>query len=559
MTSPPAVRPARPELVTDGLPGRRQAWIERSTSTDHKSVSLLYLGTALAFLAVAAVEFVLIRVQLIVPENTIIRPEIFDRLMSTFGVTVVVLFAIPLALGLIGYLAPLQIGSRGVAFPRLNLLSFWLYVMGGAAIYGSFLWRPSEAGTAAFPPLSETVFSPTRGPDAWIVGTALAIAGFVLFAVNLVTTLHSQRAPGMAWRRVPPLSWAAGIAGYMLLVIGPVMVAALVMLFIDRHYGGVFFNAGEGGAPLLYDHLAWFFLTGVYGLVVVVAGGVISDILPTFSRKPPFSQRGVMSCLLAIGVLAPLAWMQNMYSAPISLGFEVFAMLVALTLAVPIGLLIFNWIATIWGGTLHMRAAPILALGAISALTIGLAGELAWSVIPVGWQIDNTTAAQGDTIAVFVGGSVLAGFAGLHYWFPKLTGRFMGEGLGKASGALILVGLYVYWLMAFFAGVKGQPVDIYKFFQGNGLDGFNLVASIGAFVMVAGILVELGNAAFSYRAGVRTGHDPWGAATLEWFALSPPPQHNFDAVPDVRSAEPLHDIRRAIRDRTDARPPAAAR
>ena len=218
-----------------------------------------------------------------------------------------------------------------------------------------------------------------------------------------------------------------------MLVIGPVMLAALTMLFIDRHYGGVFFNAGEGGAPLLYEHLAWFFFTGVYMMVVVFASGVISDVLPTFARKPLFSHRAAMLCMLAIAVLGPLAWMQNMYTAPIGFSFETFAMVFALALTVPVGLLIFNWIATLWDGTLHTRAAPLFAIGAISAMSVGLALELAFSVIAVGWQLDNTTAAQAATTAVFVGGMVLGGFAALHYWFPKLTGRMMGEGLGKAS------------------------------------------------------------------------------------------------------------------------------
>jgi len=556
MSPPTAVVPARPEIVTEELPRRRPAWVERATSTNHKSVGILYLGAALFFAAIAVVELVLLRVQLIVPENTAIQPQIFDRIMSTFGVTAVVLFAIPLAFGLIAYVVPLQIGSRGVAFPRLNLLSFWLYLVGAAAIYGSLLYRPSEAGFAALPPLSENVFLNTRGVDTWVVGTALAVLGFVCFSVNLVVTLHNMRAPGMAWRRVPLFTWAAGISGYLMLVIGPVMLAALTMLFIDRHYGGVFFNAGEGGAPLLYEHLAWFFFTGVYMLVLVFAAGVISDVLPTFARKPLFSHRAAMISMLAIAVLGPLAWMQNMYTAPIGFSFETFAMVFALALTIPVGLLIFNWIATLWDGTLHTRAAPLFAIGAISALSVGLAVELAISVIAVGWQLDNTTAAQAATTSVFVGGMVLGGFSALHYWFPKLTGRTMGEGLGKASLGLTLLGLYVYVLMAFLAGVKAQPVDIYKFFGDAGLDGFNLAASIGAFVLAIGILLELGNAAYSYRNGVRAGHDPWRGATLEWFTLSPPPEHNFDAVPDVRSAEPLRDIRRAIQDRTASwRPP----
>jgi heme/copper-type cytochrome/quinol oxidase subunit 1 len=556
MTPPVAAGTARPELVTEELPRRRQAWIERATSSDHKSVGTLYIGAALTFGLAAVVALIVMRVQLIVPENTTIDPEIFNRLMSTFAVTGVVLFAIPLALGLFSYIAPLQVGARGVAFPRLNLMSFWLYVAGGFAIYGSFLWRPSEAGVAALPPLSEQFYSNTHGVDAWIVGSTLAILGFVCFAVNLVVTLRTMRAPGMAWRRVPPFTWAANLGSYLLLVCGPVMLAALVMLFIDRHYGGVFFDPGYGGAPVLYEHLAWFFFTGAFTFILIFAAGVISDVLPAFARKPLFSHRSVTACMLAIAILGPLAWMRNMYSAPIPTAFIVFAMLFAVALTIPIGLLIFNWIATAWGGTLRARAAPLYALAAIGAMTIGLVGDLAWSIIPVGWQIQNTTAAQGATTAVMVGAAVLGGFAALHYWMPKITGRLVGDGAAKVALIAILVGLYAFALMSFFAGVKGQPADVYKFYGGEGLDGFNLVASIGAFVMAAGVLLELGNLAYSYSRGVVTGHDPWGAGTLEWFATSPPPIHNFDVVPDVRSSEPLYDIRRAISDRTHTwRPP----
>ena len=556
MTPPTAVGTTRPEAVTESVPRRRQGWIERATSTDHKSVGVLYIGAALVFGVAALTALVVMRVQLIVPENTTMDPEIFNRILSSFAVTGVVLFAIPLALGLISYISPLQVGARGVAFPRLNLFSFWLYVAGGFTIYGSFLWRPSEAGFGALPPLSEPLYANTNGVDAWIVGAALAILGFVCFAVNMIVTLRNMRAPGMAWRRVPPFTWAANLGSYLLVICGPVMLAALVMLFIDRQFGGVFFDPGYDGAPLLYEHLAWFFFTGAFTFLVVFAAGVISDVLPPFSRKPLFSQRAVAACMLAIAILGPLAWMRNMYTAPIPTAFLVFAMMCAIALTVPIGLLIFNWIATLWGGILQARAAPLYAIGAISAMTIGLAGDLAWSLIPVGWQMEHTTAAQGSTIAVIVGASVLGGFAALHYWLPKITGRLMGDGLGKVALVAILLGLYVFELMSFLAGVKGQPVDVYKFFGGEGLDGYNLAASIAVFVMAVGILLELGNAAYSYGRGVVTGHDPWAGSTLEWYATSPPPIHNFDVVPDVRSAEPLHDIRRAIRGRTEAwRPP----
>jgi heme/copper-type cytochrome/quinol oxidase subunit 1 len=544
--SPATVAPARPEVVTDGVPRRRPDWIERTTSADHKSVGLLYIGGALVFAAAAVVELVLMRVQLIVPENTLIDPVTFDRILSTAGVTWIVLFALPFALGLLGYIVPLQIGSRGVALPRLNLLSAWLYLIGGATIYASFLYRPSEAGFGAMAPLSESTFSRTAGADAWIIGTGLAVLGFVLFAVNLAATVGGMRAPGMAWRRLPLFSWAGTIASYVLLVVGPVMLAALTMLFIDRHFNGVFFNPLQGGAPLLYQHFAWIFFSGAFGLILVVAFGAVSEILPTFARKPLFGHRAAAGCLAAIAVLSVLGWMRNMYSAPIPPGWDDFAMILSLALIVPVGLLVFNWVCTLWDGTLRIRAAVLYAVGAICILALGLTGELMLSIVPVGWQLQNTAAAEGTTMQLLVGASVLGGFAALHYWFPKLTGRMMGEGLARIAFVAIVLGVELYAEPMFLAGLKAQPADIYKYFQNTGLDGYNLIASIGAFVLAAGVLLELGNVVWSYRNGARAGHDPWGGATLEWFALSPPPVHNFDAIPDVRSTEPLHDIREWI-------------
>ena len=549
--TPPTIAPTRPEIVTRGVPQTRPGWVERVTSADHKSVGTLYIGTALVFLILAAVEFTLMRVQLFVPENSLISPEIFNRLLSAAGVTVVVLFAIPLALGFIAYLVPLQIGARGVAFPRLNLFSYWLYAIGAVAIYASFLYSVPEAGTYSLPPLSETAFSPTHGVDAWITGVALACAGFTLFAVNMVVTLGRMRAPGLAWRRLPLFSWAATGTSYLLLVLAPAMLAAVVMLMIDRQFDGVFFEAGEGGAPLLYEHLAMLFAAGAYAIVLLLAAGAISEILPVFSGQPIFSHRGAAVSIVAIAVLVPLAWMQSMYEAPLAEGWTIMAMAFALALLVPIGTLLFIWVATMWRGALRLRGPMLYALVAISTMSFGLAAELAYSVIPVGWQLDNTTAAQAATLYVLVGGGVLGGFAALGYWFPKLCGRLLGEGVGKIALGLIFAGIHLYALPMFLAGLDGQPVDVFKYYENTGVDGDNLLASIGAFVLVAGILLELANAAHSWNNGLEAGHDPWGASTLEWFALSPPPPHNFDAVPDVRSTEPLRDIREAVRRRTE--------
>ena len=547
--SPETIARPRPEVVSrGGVPEVRPGWVERATSADHKQVGLLYIATALSFLAFAALEFAFIRLQLIVPENTILDPQIFNQLISIAPVSLVVLALIPLALGLIGYIVPLQIGARGVALPRLNQLSYWLYLAGSVTVYASFLYAPPDTGTAALAPLSDTVFSPSNGPDAWIAGTALAVTGFVCFAINLIATLNRLRAPGVAWRRLTPFAWAARVIAYLLVVVGPVMVAALVMLEIDRRFDGVFFDPGDGGAPLLYQHFSSIFFTGSYLIVFLLAAGAISEILPTFARKPIFSHRAVAGSFVAIGALGPFAWMQSMYEAPLNEGWTIMAMGFALALAVPIGTLIFTWVATLWGGALELRAASLYALVAISTMVSGLAGELAYSVIPVGWMLDNTTASQGDTLYVLVGGGVIGGFAALHYWFPKLSGRLLGEGLGKVALALIFFGINLYVIPMFFAGLNGQAVDVFEYFDDSGVDGYNLIASIGAFILVIGILVELANAAYSWSNGLSArGHDPWGGSTLEWYALSPPPAHNFDAVPDVRSAEPLYDIRESVR------------
>ena len=498
------------------------------------------------------------RMQLFLPENSLIQPEIFNRLLTASISSIVVLGLVPLALGLIMYIVPLQIGARGTALPRLGQFSYWLYAMGAVTIYASFLYAAPETGSlGAAAALRAHLLALERRRRVDRRARRSRCSGSPASRSTCWRRSSRLRAPGMAWRRMPLFSVAATAINWIVVVVGPIMIAGLTMLMIDRRFDGVFFDPGEGGAPILYEHIGYIFLTGCYLIVFLLAAGVISEILPTFARKPIFSHRAVAGSFVAVAGVGMLAWMQNMYTAPLNEGWTIAAMLFALGLLVPIGLIFYNWIATLWGGALRLRAASWYALLAISTMACGLAGEFGYSVIPVGWALDYTTASQGDTLYVLVGGGVFGGFAALHYWFPKLSGRLLGEGLGKAALGLMVVGIHLYVMPMFFAGLQGQPVDVFQYYEGDGLDTLNLIASLGAFVLVAGILLELGNAAYSWNNGIEAGgHDPWGGSTLEWFALSPPPPHNFDAVPDVRSPEPLRDIRLAIAARVaDFAPP----
>lgn len=543
----------RPELVVDGFPQRRRPrWVELATSGDHKDVGRVLIAGAFGFLFLAVLETLLMRLQLAIPENTFLIPVTFNRLLSVYGTTAIFLFAIPLALGLFYYVVPLQIGARGTALPRLGQIGMCLYVAGATVLYSGFLFTPTEAGINPLAPLSELPYLSNNGVNAWATATGMAILGFVFIAINLVATLRTMRAPGMAWRRLPIFAWAAAICSWLMLVIGPVMLAGITMLMIDRNFEGTFFDGGSGGAPLLWQHLSWIFFSGAYMLILIAAFGAIAEIVPTFARKPLFNRGAVIGSLAAIAVIGTLAWMQNMLTAPIGIGWMYFAMVMSLALIVPFGLVAFNLIATMVGGTLRMRAPLLFAIGAISAISIGLAAEIQQSMVAAAWDIKNTTAATAATHFALIGGSVFGGFAALHYWFPKMTGRTMGESLARISFWTMAIGIVIAFVPLFLAGAEqGEVVDAYKFFDHTGVNAYNLIASIGALVLAIGIVITLVNAILSRSGGAKAGHDPWGGDSLEWLTLSPPDPHNFDLLPDVRSARPMRDIRVAIAHRAD--------
>jgi heme/copper-type cytochrome/quinol oxidase subunit 1 len=538
----------RPEIAVDGFPRKGQAgWTRLVTSADHKDVAKILMVGSGGFLFLAALEMLLMRLQLAIPENTFMEPYMFNRVLSLYGATSIFFFALPLVMGLFLYVAPLQVGARGTALPRLSQIGGLLWAAGAVVLYSGFLWTPSEAGVNPLPPLSELAFLGNNGVDAWITACGFATIGFVLISIDLSTTLRVARAPGMAWRRAPIFAWTAAVGSWLMLFIGPVLLAAFTMLMIDRNYGGTFFADGGGGAPLLWQHFTWIFYSGAYMLVLIFAFAAVAEIFSVFSGNPIFNRTAVMTSILAVAVIGTLAYMQNMYTDPIGIGWKYFGMLMSMALIVPVGLLFFNLIATLKGGVLRMRGPVLFSIGALVSISVGLAAELQQSLVGAAWYLNGTTDSTAATHFALIGGAVFGGFAALQLWFPKITGRTMGEQLGRISFWTMALGTVVAFVPMALAGwEEGQVVDAYKFFNHTGVNFWNFLASVGVLILFIGIVLVLVNAVASVTGGAKAAHDPWGGDTLEWLTLSPPPAHNFDVQPDVRSDRPMRDIRAAI-------------
>lgn len=560
MTSfPPTMPPTRPEVVTGETPDR-PGWARLATSPDHKVISLILIAAAFGSVFLAALELVLVRLQLAVPENMFLSAVTYDRLLSVYGATAIFLFVLPLCIGLLYYVAPLQIGSRSTALPRLGQTGLWLFILGGFLLYSTFLFTPPEAGINPFPPLSQHIFTPNNGVDAWIASTGLITLGILLIAIDLLVTVRNMRAPGMAWRRAPIFVWTAAIVCWQLIIIAPIFLAALTMLMIDRQLDGGFFTGGVGGAPLLWQHLSFIFFTGAYMAVAVTMLGAISEIVQTFTRRQLPGRSVIISSLAAIALIGTLAWTQNMITAPIPIGFKYFAMLLAMSLIVPFGLIFYNLISAVSNSDFHMRAPLRFAMGALSLASIGLAVEVSQSTIALGSQLQQTYDAWAATHFALIGFGLFGGFAAVSYWYPKMTGRMLNEERSKISFWVMFVGTFIALVPLFGAGVEGQVTDSFRFFASDDLSLFNLVATLGTLILFFGIVLAVGNLVRSRSEGATSTPDPWRGSTLEWLALSPPERHNFDVLPDVRSTQPMQDIRESlIRREAEQEAPAGER
>jgi cytochrome c oxidase subunit I len=537
-----AARTARPEVVLRGLRTRPRGWLEWLTTTDHKKIGILYLFTTFLFFLLGGVEALIMRLQLAQPSSTLVDAGAYNGLVTVHGTTMIFLFMVPVLAGFGNYLVPLMIGARDMAFPRLNALSYWLLLFGGIAFYCSFFWEPPQAGWTMYPPLSDDAFLPSGGVDAWIFMIHLTGISSIVGAINFIATIHNMRAPGMSWGRMPLFVWSILVYSYLLVAALPAVGAAVTMLLADRHFGTAFFDPTGGGDPMLWQHLFWFFGHPEVYIMILPVFGMVSEILPVFARKPIFGYKAIAAATVAIAFLGLLVWAHHMFTTPTPTVVLAFFMLSSFLIAIPTGIKIFNWIATLWRGQIVLKTPLYFAAALPGLFVIGGISGVILAIFPVDWQLQDTYFVVAHFHYVLFGGGVFGLFGGLYYWFPKMTGKLMSESLGKLSFWLMFIGFNATFLPQHSAGLSGMPRRIYDYSEQLDVGIYNLISSIGAFILAVGVIVTVVNALISLKSGRRAGNDPWKGNTLEWFTQSPPPVNNFDVVPRVRSVEPAASV-----------------
>jgi cytochrome c oxidase subunit I len=546
----PIIERPVPHIISHAIRGPHEGWTSWFTTTDHKKIGIMYLYTVLVFFVLGGVEALLIRLQLGAPENTLVTPEIYNQLFTMHGTTMIFLVIVPVWAGFANYLLPLMIGARDVAFPRLNAWSYWMFLFGGLALYASFFFHPPEAGWFSYVPLSSKEYSPSNGQEAWIYMVHLTGLASILGAINFIATIHNMRAPGMGWGRMPLFVWTILIYAYLIMLALTSLAATVTMLLLDRNFGTNFFDPDEGGSALLWQHLFWFFGHPEVYILVLPAFGVFSEILPVFARKPIFGYKAIAAATAGIAFLGVLVWAHHMFATPMSTVVLAFFMLSSFLIAVPTGVKIFNWIATLWRGTVEYRVPLLYCVGGIFTFLMGGITGIFLAVFPIDWQLTDTYFVVAHFHYTAFGASAFGMVAALYFWFPKMSGRMMSEGLGKVSFAFFFIGFHMTFLIQHSMGLDGMPRRIYEYSEQSGWQTYNLISTIGAFLIAIGVLLTIINLVRSVKKGTIAGPDPWKANTLEWFTPSPPPENNFDIVPRVRSVEPMKDIRRQVEQQT---------
>ena len=540
-----AARAESAPTVPDWQRGKVASWL---VTTDHKRIGLIYIGASGVFGVASGFMALLLRTQLATPNEHFITRGDYNQLLTIHGTAMVFLFVMPLIAGLGNFLVPLMIGARDMAFPRLNALSVWLFLCGGVVMMLSFLAKggAAQAGWTAYPPLS--VQQVGHGMDLWILSLHLIGISALLGAINFIVTIHNLRAPGMTWTRLPLFVWSMDVFAWLLLAILPTLSAGLTLLLLDRQAGTHFFDPGQGGAPLLWQHAFWFFGHPEVYVIILPAMGIISEVLPVFARKPIFGYKAVAFSSVGIAFFSMIVWAHHMFTVGLPNVLNVYFMVASMIIAVPTGMKIFNWLATLWRGNLHLDTPMLYALGFLSIFTMGGLTGIFLAAFPVDWQVHDSYFVVAHFHYTLFGGGVFGLLAGLHYWWPKLYGRLLDDRLGKASFWLMFAGFHLTFLPQHFLGLLGMPRRIYTYGEGGLWEAYNMASTVGSYVMGLATLVVVANIVKTSRSGRRAGNDPWQGNTLEWYATSPPPEHNFDSVPYVTSARPLYDLRRKLQE-----------
>ncbi|MCA1692301.1 MAG: cytochrome c oxidase subunit I [Actinobacteria bacterium] len=505
------------------------------TTIDHKKLGILYSVTAFVFFLIGGIEALLLRLQLGSPENTVLSPEAYNQVFTMHGTTMIFLVVMPLSAGLANYLVPLMIGARDVAFPRLNAFSYWVFLVGGMFMYSSFfLGGAPNGGWFAYAPLSRDL--PGHNMDFWVFGLQILGIASLAGAINLIVTIINMRAPGMSLFRMPVFVWMTLVAQFLLLFAMPVITVALFLLMFDRLFGANFFNTQAGADPLLWQHLFWLFGHPEVYILILPAMGVVSEVLPVFTRKPLFGYQVMVISGIAIGFMGWGVWAHHMFAT--GLGPVATSAFSASTMfiAVPTGVKIFNWLSTIWKGKVRITSPFLFAVGFVTMFTIGGLSGVTHAVVPSDTQQTDTYYIVAHFHYVLFGGSIFGLFAGVYYWWPKFTGKMLSERLGKVHFWLMMIGFNLTFGPFHILGLQGMPRRVYTYPEDRGWDFWNFAATIGSFIIALSVLVFMINV-LRTRKTARVAEDPWDARTLEWSIPSPPPEHNFDVIPLVTARD----------------------
>src|SRR5664280_148361 len=512
------------------------AWL---TTVDHKKIGMMYGLFALSFFLLGGIEALVIRTQLIVPNNHLVSAHFYSELFTMHGTTMIFLAVMPLNSAFFNLLVPLQIGARDVAFPRLNAFSLWTFVAGAVILnVGWFIKAGAPAaGWFGYAPLTSTTFTPDISADLWTVGLEVLGLSSIVASLNFITTIINLRAPGMSMMRLPVFSWMALITSFLLIMALPSIAIALMEVIFDRHFGTNFFEVSNGGQPILWQHLFWIFGHPEVYILILPAMGYISEILPTFSRKPLFGYPIVVFSGAMIGFIGFGVWSHHMFTTGMGTVANAAFALATMAIAVPTGVKIFNWIGTLWGGHLRLRTPMMFALGFLWLFMMGGFSGIMHSAAPADLQQHNSYFVVAHFHYVLIGGSTFGLFAAMHYWFPKFFGRLVDEFWGKVSFWTIFVGFNATFFPLHFLGLNGMPRRTWTYDSNMGWSGANFFATMGAYLLGLGILIYVLTLIWSFFKGRVAGPDPWDARTLEWSIPSPPPDYNFLAIPTVHARD----------------------